>query len=396
MNVKYTGPAKDYSGYGEANRHDIAALVASDIDVTTKLPQYCMEISNYGELGRIATSREGKDIPYDIVILHTTPNVYPIHLEPGKYHVGRVFWETDRLPKDFADGIKHVDEIWTGSEFNRRAIINAGVTNIPIYIIPEAVDVVGFDALDIKPYQIPNENTYKFYSIFEWTERKNPLALLTAYFTEFQHDEKVSLTIKTYIDNFTPTKRAEIMELVKQAKKRLNLEKYPDLYIYDNLMERSQIYRFHKTFDCFVSAHRGEGWGIPQMEALLAGKPVISTNVGGIHEYLTHGTHALLIPYTMTPLAKNNRNTQWYTIDQNWADVSVAELRLAMRSAYEHQLEAATMGEAGRKLVRQKFNLKAVGDMMKERLEIINNTLHPNGTGALLQEHTPETTGTTE
>ncbi len=51
------------------------------------------------------------------------------------------------------------------------------------------------------------------------------------------------------------------------------------------------------TFDCFVSAHRGEGWGVPQMEAMLMGKPIISTSCGGIHEHLKDKEDALLLPF---------------------------------------------------------------------------------------------------
>ena len=369
MKLKYCGTARDYSGYGEAARHDIGALVQTDINLTTEIPSYCLEIADFGRLGEIALALENKPIGYKIKILHTTPNVYGQFFEEGKYHIGRVFWETDKLPLDFALNVQKCDEIWTGAKFNEQAIKNAGVTK-PIYIIPEAIDT-GVTRDDFKPYAIPNKDDFKFYSIFEWTERKNPMALLEAFWLEFENDEHVSLTIKTYVDNFTPNKKEELNQNIKRIKKRLALNKYAPVYLYRNLMDRNQIYRFHATFDCFVSTHRGEGWGIPQMEALLMGNPIISTNLGGIHEYLENNKEALLLPYEMIQIVENSRNQQWYTRDQKWGDVKIPEAREAMRWVFNNRNLAKEMGLAGRKKVIENFSFKIIGG--KTGTEILND-----------------------
>lgn len=347
-------------------------MVAANVEVTTQLPSYTLEISDYGKLGEIATRLENKELGYTIKILHTTPNVYKQYMEPGKYHIGRIFWETDKLPLDFAANAQLMDEIWTGSKYNAQAIKNAGVTK-PIFIIPEAID----DEIseEIIPYEMPQipEHAYKFYSIFEWTERKNPTALLEAYWKEFEGVTDVGLVIKTFVDNFTPDKRQEVDNAIRMIKKRLALSHYAPIYLYRGLMDRHQIYRFHKSFDCFVSAHRGEGWGIPQMEALLLGKPIISTNCGGIHEYLIDGIHGQLLNYDLVKIVENSRNKQWYTSEQSWAEVKPEELRKALRYAYTNRDTVKLMGATGKKLVEALFSLKAVGEKMRERLTIIAN-----------------------
>lgn len=376
MTVKYVGAARDYSGYGEAARHDIAALLEAGVEVTTKIPRYTPEIADFGRVGERVEGTENKPLPYDIQILHTTPNVYGQYFEPGKYHIARVFWETDRLPMDFAPNIQACDEIWTGSEYNKRAIEAAGVTK-PIYIIPEAIDTE-VDPQTVPKYKTANQDTYKFYSLFEWTERKNPKALVHAYLEEFSEEDNVSLTIKTYVDNFSRAKRDEIDMDIYLVKKKMGKQSYPPLFLYRELMDRNQIYKFHNTFDCFVAPHRGEGWGIPQMEAMILNKPLISTNCGGIHEYLKDKVDALLIPYSLIQLKSNSRNQHWYTSDQQWADVDIAELRKAMRSCYENQEEAAKMGITGGQAVRSQFSLRTVGDLMKTRLEEINAFLSSN------------------
>lgn len=373
MKLKYVGAVKDYSGYGEAARHDVGALVSAGVNVTLKIPVYTPEHSDFGKLGQLCLELENKPIAYPFVMLHVTPNVYEQYMEPNKYHIGRVFWETDKLPLDFSTRVQLLDEIWTGSEYNAQAIRNAGVTK-PIHIITEAIDV-DTDIDKIEPYITVNKDDFKFYSIFEWTYRKNPHALLEAYWREFENTKNVSLTIKTYVDNFRPDKLKEIETDIKKLKAKLGLKNYAPIYLFTNLMDRHQIYRFHKSFDCFVSAHRGEGWGIPQMEAMLLEKPIISTNLGGIHEYLTHAKNAILLKEFKMVTVDNSRNKQWYTNDQHWAEVDVAEIMAAMRFAFQNKKKMQTMGKNGGKLVREKFSLEAVGQTMRKRLNEIENTI---------------------
>ena len=368
MNIKYCGPALDYSGYGEANRHDIGALMSAGIGVIGNYTKHCLEIGEFGELGKLAMECARRTGDYKIKILHTTPNIYGQFIEPYKYHIGRVFWETDKLPPSFAKGANMCQEVWTGSEFNAAAIRKAGV-KVPIFVIPEAIKT---PAPDVKPFMAANEKDYAFYSIFEWTERKNPAALLRAFWEEFENTPNVSLVLKTYVDNFTPEKRRLVKGYIKMVKKALGLKNYAPVYAYTDLLTREGMYRVHKTFNCYVSAHRGEGWGIPQMEAMLMGNFVISTNAGGIHEYI--GDVAKLVPCKMIPVRNVDRNDVWYLPDQKWADVDVDALKRAMRWCYENQSEAKKKGEDGRELVEEKFSLEAVGKPMKDRLNKIKST----------------------
>ena len=374
MNIKYCGPAKDYSGYGEANRHDIAALVSAGFDVSVELMRHCLEISEFGELGAMVDELSVKTNDCEVKILHSTPNLYGRFIEPGKYNIGRVFWETDKLPPDFAKGAQLCDEIWTGSEFNAQAIRNAGVTK-PIFIIPEAI-AIDNEIDNVKPFVVENADTFKFYSIFEWTERKNPRALIEAYFKQFSGVNGVSLTLKTYVDNFTPDKKSQIEQEVLNIKNELNLDEYPPIYLMLDLMDREQMYRFHRTFDCFVSTHRGEGWGIPQMEAMVSGNGIISTNCGGIHEYLTNNYDALLPECDLIPIVGNMRNAQWYRSDQNWADVNTDQVRSMMQWAFTNQAHFSTMGKRAKETVIEKFDIHVVGQIMKNRLASIEKMLH--------------------
>jgi glycosyltransferase involved in cell wall biosynthesis len=368
MNVQYIGPSLDYSGYGEACRNDIGALVSQGIEVSCRIPRYTREQADYQEMGKIVSQLEDRPLDYFFKIIHTTPDQFKKFHEPGKYNIGRVIWETTKLPPEFAENCHLMDEVWTASEFNKQAILDSGVTK-PIFVIPEAISTT-VKPESIKPYHCKADRTFAFYSIFEWTERKNPDALLRAYWSEFTDKDDVSLVIKTYVDDFSVTKRQEISQAIGAIKAALNQKYYPPVYLYRDLMDRPQVYRFHRSFHCFVSTHRGEGWGVPQMEAMLLGKPIISSNVGGIHEYLTHKKDALLLPVEMIPVT-NTRNTHWYLPDQKWGKVEIQDVRKTMRWAYDNKDKAEKIGQTARKTVLDKFSFDAVGKLMFDRLNLI-------------------------
>lgn len=371
MNVCYHGPLLDYSGYGEANRHAVAALDAAGVTVIAKSVSYALESSDFGALGELMMKLQNNTADYKIKILHTTPEQYHKFMEPDKYHIGHFFWETDKVPIDFVNGLNLMDEIWTGSEANAEAIKRGGCGK-PVYIYPQAIET---EREWPEPYQIDNFDGHLFYSIFEWTDRKNPLGLLDAYWREFQNDENVGLLIKTYFRNFTIQNKRMIRQAIAKAKAKSGLEKFPPVFVYMDLMDRRHIMRLHKTGHCYVTPHRGEGWGLPIVEAVLAGNDVITTAYGGVSEWLQRANAAACLDYEMVPLTGMDHSRAWYDGDQKWADPRVDQLRTSMRWSYEKRPNMATFRDRASKLVHSEFSLPVVGEAMAGRLKQIEEKL---------------------
>ena len=60
--------------------------------------------------------------------------------------------------------------------------------------------------------------------------------------------------------------------------------------------ERTDVPRLMAACDLFVLASRWEGFGLVFLEAMAAGKPVVTTNVSGIPEVVLHEQTGLLVP----------------------------------------------------------------------------------------------------
>ena len=369
MNIKYSAPFLDYSGYGQASRHHIGAFDAAGVKVIGELLSYSSENADYGTLTSLMHKVAENKGDYKIKLLHTTPDEFSRYVEPGKYHVGFMYWETDQIPQIFADGLALVDEVWTGSQANFDAIRKAGVTK-PIFIMPQPMQT------DIEwPNKYENEdfNKFTFYSIFEWTDRKNPEALIKAYLQEFDGEKDVNLIIKTYCRNFAYTNKKMIRNKIQMIRDSLSLKKPPTILAYLDLMDRNQILKLHSTGDCFVSTHRGEGWGLPQVEAMLAGNPVITTGYGGVAEYLKPEM-AHILPFEMTKL-RGMTHSRFYNDNQYWADVDIKDVRKAMREVFDNKQASRKMGDMGSQFVEERLNFKRVGSEMLDRLKKIEATL---------------------
>jgi glycosyltransferase involved in cell wall biosynthesis len=59
---------------------------------------------------------------------------------------------------------------------------------------------------------------------------------------------------------------------------------------------RTELAQLYATCDLFVSASWREGFGLPPLEAMACGAPVVVTDSGGVHEYARHGENCLLAP----------------------------------------------------------------------------------------------------
>lgn len=367
MKICYVGPVRDHSGYGETSRNHVASLVSAGVDLTISPLQYTLDMAEFGKLGKLVDSYINKQIDYDIRLLHATPDQYVRLAEPGKYNIGFLYWETNKVPADFVPGLNLCNEVWTASEANADAARAGGVSS-PIYVFPQPMDA---ERVFGDPFRIIEFDGFMFYSIFEWIERKNPRALLHAYWQEFQHGENVGLLLKTYHRNFADRNKRLISSQLESLKKEVSVEKYAPVFLYKELMNRDDVGRLHSTGDAFVSAHRGEGWGLPQAEALLAGNPVISTGYGGVHEYLVNKRDAMIVPYDFCTVSGMEAFSKWYSIDQEWADPNIAMLQKYMRYVFENRDEASKIGFAGQALARAKFDYAVVGRAMANRLKLI-------------------------
>lgn len=76
-------------------------------------------------------------------------------------------------------------------------------------------------------------------------------------------------------------------------------------YEYVHSPTRGELARLYATCDLFVSASWREGFGLPPLEAMACGAPVVLTDSGGVREYALSGENCLMVkPHDPMALAR--------------------------------------------------------------------------------------------
>lgn len=367
MKVVYTGAFADCSGYAEAARNYAKALLKiPSIDLTVQVVSFesFKTDINLDFLKPIAIPQKPVPSMVDVNIIHLTPENFERKYIPAKKRIGVTVWETDKLPDRWIDLCNSMNEIWVPCQWNKECFIKSGVT-VPVKILNHCYDPIEFENTTKTEISNQIDNTcFNFYSIFQWSERKNPEGLITGYLSEFNHDEKVCLVVKTYAKDNSEADKQLCIDLIKKVKNNSQLTNTPKITLLHGGMSRQDMLSIHNSCDCFVLPHRAEGWGVPHFEALACGKPVISTGYSGNLEFQKY-ENSWLLSFHETPVTKMNRPT--YHSKMSWAEPSIQNLKDSMREAFTNRELLKSKGASGKEYIK-KFSIDQIALRIKDLL----------------------------
>lgn len=374
--VKYIGPFNDYSGYGEASRNYILALNRAGVPLTIEGRCFDKNPPTTGtkEEREIINSLVSKQIDYDVVIVHLTPDLAPYYIDahPGKYVINYTVWETSRLHPLWAESCNKSDEIWVPCDWNVASFRESGVSK-PIFKMPHGISLDYFEGYSGDNFSIggvDKSNTFLFYSILQWNYRKNPEALFKAYFNAFTPEDNVALILKAYVGRGMPQEEEarQIKEVVGRLKKDLGLPYYPPVKLITEVLSTDKMKALHLYGDAYVSLTRGEGWGLPMMEAGLAGNPVIATGMGGNMEFMS-AENSFPIDFMWTYVSGMSSFNNWYLGNQRWAEPDVIHAARLMKEVYLNRKAAKEKALLLQQRIKQEFNWDATASLMVKRLQ---------------------------
>lgn len=391
--IKYCGPVFDPSGYAEFARGFVKALHRAGVPICLEVVCYERSQPDLGRDQGLLRGLRGRDVRYCAKVVNTTPDTYPNHREPGCVNIGFTMFETTRIPARWVQECNAMDGILVPCSWNREVFEQSGV-RVPIRVVPPGMDAPADDELaprdataiparslrqgsrrpgpskgwglwrlsppsdrqsawqeaDIADYR----QRYKFYSIFQWTDRKNPAGLVRAYLAEFRRTDNVCLILKTYRGTFGPKEESLLADEISSIRDSANLADHAPILLISDLLSQDQVRRLHQFGDCFVLPHRAEGVGLPHMAAMAYGKPVIATGFSGNMDFMS-SENSILLPYQLRPVT-GMRWSPWYEGDMMWAEPDLAALRAAMRRCYANQPHAAELGRKARTHVVAEFS----------------------------------------
>lgn len=248
----------------------------------------------------------------------------------GSYKIGYTMLEVSGLPREWVRRANMMDEVWTPSSFNADTFRASGVER-PVHVMPLGVNPAYFNP-GIEGY--PVSGVYTFLSAFEWGERKAPEVLLRAFNDEFRSDEPAVLVCKVYNQDASVN--------VPRQVDRLGLKGRGGRVVFsiNEVVPAHQLGALYRSADCFVLPSRGEGWGLPVLEAMACGLPVITTAWSAQTDFIND---EVAYPLRVERLVPAEAKCPYYQ-GFNWAEPSYEHLRALMRRVYENREEARQKG----------------------------------------------------
>ncbi|MHB8156621.1 MAG: glycosyltransferase family 4 protein [Desulfocucumaceae bacterium] len=272
----------------------------------------------------------------------------------GSFSMGITAWEADKVHPLWRDWCNAMDAVGVPSSMNLGAFTGGGVHK-PVELIR-----YGVDEYFIRPgeYQDPfygkKVPPFKFLSVFDWIYRKGYDLLVRAFWEEFARGDGVCLVVKTGSGRPFVGARENIMSDMRRLKEayRPGWDSAPVIFFTGDTHPASMV-NLYRSCNCFVLPSRGEGLGLPLLEAGSLGMPVIATGWGGQSDFLD-SENSFPVEYEMDRVPYQ-RHCPYYGPDQRWATPSVKDLRKKMRWVLENYRASTEKGEKLRDRVLSEY-----------------------------------------
>jgi len=330
-------PLLSVSGYGEHSRQ--VFQWAKSIDTWSVQTQ----VLNWGNtswlinpdaedglIKEIMSCSTNQPTGFDISIQVQLPNEWDPKI--ASYNIGvTAAVETDRCNPEWIDAVNRMNVVIVPSEHVKKTLVSSGNVTTPIHVIgewymPEIDDASSFD--------LPLTTKFNFLIVSQMTsqnsadDRKNILDTLKWMFDVFKDNKDVGIILKTNFGRGTKIDRKftqdNIERFVNQNRKGL----YPRIHVLHGNLTSSEIAGLYRnpTVKCLVSLTRGEGFGLPLLEAAASGLPVITTNWSGHLDFMKLGKF-IPVDFTLVDIPPTRIDNNIFMQGTKWAQPIEADFK---------------------------------------------------------------------
>jgi glycosyltransferase involved in cell wall biosynthesis len=193
--------------------------------------------------------------------------------------------------------------------------------------------------------------------------RKGVDVLLAAYRRAFTRDDDVALVLKLFgTRSFYQLDDDDGAALRAFAADPAA----PELVVIDEELTDDDIVRLYRSCGALAFPYRGEGFGLPMLEALACGLPVIAT-AGGAADAFLDAKVAYCVPARRVPLSGAIRG-EALAGEGWWLEPDPGALAATLRHVAAHPEEARAKAQRGAERVRRDWTWDRAAEIAAERL----------------------------
>lgn len=377
--VLLRAPVLTQSGYGVHARQIARWLLSkNDIDLYIAVvpwgdtPWILNAKSHDGLIGKIFAHTAPMANQADVSIQLQLPNEWDPSL--GKFNVGMTAGiETDRCNPEWVTACKKMNLIIVPSNHAKASLVGRSNLEVPVIVIPEAFT----DAmLSTTKSTLPDFSTPFNFLIFGQltgnspeTDRKNIFYTVKWLCETFKNEPDVGIVVKTNVGRNTAIDKALVVNTFQQLLQQVRSGPFPKVHLMHGDMadnEVAELYH-HNQIKALVSLTRGEGFGLPILEAAACGLPIVTTGWSGHMDFMRAGKFTE-VAYSLTPVVKDRIDGKLFMQGAQWAMATEVDFKKRILKFKESpRVPKEWALELKEKLVKT-HNFEAIAKMYDEAL----------------------------
>lgn len=337
--VLLRAPVLTASGYGVHARQIARWIMTHDVDMqvqalpwgdTPWLINGDLHDGLIGHLMEQTTDPRGK--LYDVTVQLQLPNEWDPQL--GSFNIGITAGvETDTCNPSWVESCNKMSAVVVPSRHSEMSLRSAGNITTPIHVIPEAFPDVAASE-EVPPLDIDFSTSFNFLVFGQITgnnpenDRKNIFYTIKWLCETFSNDEDVGVVVKTNAGRNTKIDRRFVEQTFAALLREVRKTAFPKIHLIHGDMTDSEVtglYR-HPKIRGLVSLTRGEGFGLPILEAAANGLPVIATGWSGHTDFLNLGKY-VSIDYKLDPVHPSRVDDKIFMKGSRWAHPVEADFK---------------------------------------------------------------------
>ena len=365
--VLLRGPCLTQSGYGVHCRQIASWLLKrKDIDVKFQAlpwgdtPWILRDKSDTGLIDQIMKNSldpSGIGQKFDISLQLQLPNEWDPQLAEKNIGVTAGV-ETDICNPEWIDHCNKMSAVVVPSRHSLECIKKSGKVTTTMHVIPESFcdEILSVETSDQFNFstnfnflvfgQITGDNPYN--------DRKNIFFTLKWLFEAFKDDKDVGIILKTNVGRNTHIDKRRTSDMMRALLKECRRGDFPRLHLLHGDMSNLDVASLYKNekVKALVTATRGEGYGLPILEAAASDLPVIATGWSGHTDFLNEGKF-ISLDYELKQIHASRIDQKIFVSGSKWAEVSEEDFKKKLkkfRSSFETpQKWAKELGQKIRK-----------------------------------------------
>lgn len=383
--VLLRGPFLTSSGYGVHSRQIARwAISKKEWDVKIQatpwgMTSWVLDQNDQGGLIGEIMSRTINVQPtnapqYDLTFQVQLPNEWDPRL--GRVNIGvTAAVETDRCNPAWIDACNRMDAVVVPSTFTKRTLENSGNITVPVIVIAESFYDEVLDE-EIQPLDHDFSTKFNFLVFGQLTgnnpenDRKNLAYTLKWLCEEFKDSPDVGIILKTNSGRNTKIDRLLTEKFANDLIKRIRPGEFPKIHLLHGKMSNKEMVSLYRneSVKCLVSLTRGEGYGLPILEAAACGLPTIVTGWSGHIDFLRNGRF-ISVDYNLTPIHQTRVDGQIFLQGTRWASPKEKDAKRKLRKFYQRSEMPEQWAKDLSKTLKNKYNHETLAEVYDLRLK---------------------------